>query len=66
MLTIKKRYLVDDRNEPIAVQIDLATWTKIEEALEDHFIGKSMQDSEREDALDRATAVRYYQRLKKV
>ena len=32
MLTIKKRYLVDDRNEPVAVQIDLATWTKIEEA----------------------------------
>ena len=65
MLAIKKRYVVNDRDEPVAVQVDMATWTKIEEALEDHFLGRKMVAAEREEPLDREAALKYYRRLRK-
>jgi len=31
MLAIKKRYVVNEENEPIAIQLDLATFEKIDD-----------------------------------
>ncbi len=65
MLTIKKRYVVNDENKPVAVQVDIATWTKIEEMLEDHLFVKKMQEAEREAPLDRDAALKYYAKQRK-
>ena len=66
MLPIKKRYIVDDRNEPVAVQVDIATWARIEEALENRLLGLAMKKAEREEPLRREEALKYYHKLRKV
>lgn len=65
MLALKKRYVVNEKQEPVAVQIDLATWRKIEEALEDHLLGKRMREAGKEAPMIRERAFKYYARLKK-
>ena len=65
MLAVTKRYVVNERQERVAVQVDLATWEKIEEMLEDHLLGKLMRESEKEPPLDREAAMKYYAKLKK-
>lgn len=65
MLKIKKRYVVNERQEPIAVQLDLATFRKIEQLLEDYALGQSIKAVEDEPPLDLQAARRRYARLKK-
>lgn len=65
MLKIKKRYVVNDRNEPIAVQLDLETFNRIERALEDLALGRSIAAVADETSLDRTAARKRYSRLKK-
>jgi len=36
MLAIKKKYIVDEGNHKIAVQLDINTYNKIEEILENY------------------------------
>jgi hypothetical protein len=44
-LEIKKQYIVDDRNRKIAVQIDIDTFTKIEDLLENYVLAQMIKDS---------------------
>jgi hypothetical protein len=64
MLEIKKRYVVDEENRPIAVQIDLETFEKIEELLENRGLFELMSETEGE-SLDLDAAREYYRRLDK-
>ncbi|MBE9145954.1 hypothetical protein [Planktothrix mougeotii] len=64
MLEIHKNYIVDENQNPIAVQIPIAEFEKIEEILEDYFLGKMMEDAEDAEILSKSEALKYYQRLK--
>ena len=65
MPTIKKRYIVDEKQRPVGVILDLKTFEKIEEILEDHFLGKIMEELEGEEKLPLAGAKKYYAKQKK-
>jgi len=64
MLEIHKNYIVDENQNPIAVQIPIAEFEKIEEILEDYFLGKMMEDEEDAEILSQSEALKYYQGLK--
>jgi hypothetical protein len=64
-LNIKKHYVINEHNEPVAVQTDLATFEKIEQLLEDYALGQKIKEVEEERPLNRATALRHYVKLKK-
>ena len=65
MLIVKPRYVVNEQREPVAVQIDVSTWEKIEEMLEDRLLVDHMRESEKEPPLLREQAMKYYAKLKK-
>lgn len=64
MLEIKKRYVMDEENRPVAVQIDLETFEKIEEVLENHGLIELMGEPG-EEPLDLDDAREYYRLLDK-
>jgi len=64
MIQVKKKYIVNEQNERIAVQIDLNTFNKIEQLLEDHALGKFLEET-KSDTLSLAEAQSYYKKLKK-
>jgi len=65
MLEIKKRYVVDEHDRRVAVQIDLETFARIEEVLEDFALARWIADAQEETALDPEAAAEYYKSLDK-
>lgn len=63
MEPIEKRLVVDEQNRPLAVQLDLATFEKIEALLEDYALLHLMQDDEEPLGIDEAKM--YYDGLSK-
>ncbi|MCC5670671.1 hypothetical protein LC653_44655 [Nostoc sp. CHAB 5784] len=51
MLEVHKNYVLDENKQPIAVQIPIAEFEKIEEILEDYSLAKLMEEVEEEEAL---------------
>jgi RelB Antitoxin alpha helical domain len=64
MLEITKNYLMDENQQPIAVQIPIAEFEKIEEILENYGLLQLMAESEDDERLAKDEAVKYYQSLK--
>jgi len=62
-LEIKKQFVVNDKNQKIAVQIDIDTFKKIEELLENHVLAQIMKESENDKAYKTHNAITYYQQL---
>lgn len=65
MHTIRKEYVVTEKNQKKAVLIDLETFEKIEEVLESYGLGKYMEEVEEEEVLSSDDAKSYYRSLKK-
>ncbi len=65
MEAIKKKYIVDEDQQKVAVQIDIADFEKIEQILEDHALGQLMEENDPEESLDLREAKRYYDQLDK-
>ena len=65
MIPIKKKYLTDENNEVIAVQLDIDTFNKIEQILEDYALGKLIEENDEQDNLTLNEAQDYYNKLKK-
>lgn len=65
MLTIKKRYIINEKQEKVAVQLDIETFKKIEEFLEDHAFAKIMRNNKKKDGLNIYEAHTYYKKLRK-
>lgn len=65
MQTIKKQYIVDEKNRKIAVQIDIKTFKTIEEILENYALVQLMKEYEHDDVLNLHEAKAYYQTLEK-
>ncbi|MDF9795042.1 hypothetical protein OKW21_000305 [Catalinimonas alkaloidigena] len=49
---IKKKYIVDENQKKIAVQIDIADFEKIEQILEDYALGQLMKENDASENLD--------------
>jgi hypothetical protein len=64
MLEINKNYVLDTNQKPIAVQISLAEFEKIEEILEDYGLAQLMDEVEDEETLNKEEALEYLASLK--
>jgi RelB antitoxin of RelBE toxin-antitoxin system len=65
-MEIKRKYIIDERNRTVAVQLDVKTFEKIEETLENYGLMRLMQEEDTDDEgleLDQAQA--YYGALGK-
>lgn len=65
MKKFKRTYIINERNERVAVQLDIKTFEKIERALEDFVLGEKMLKNKPDEAFSLAEAKTYYRKLKK-
>ena len=65
MESITKRYIVDEQNKKIAVQIPIDTFEKIEEILENYALVQLMKENEDEEVFFLSEAKSYYDQLEK-
>lgn len=65
MDTIKKQYIVDENNKKVGVQLDLKTFEKIEEIMENYALFQMMQENSDDEVLDPENAKKYYSKLEK-
>jgi hypothetical protein len=65
MDTIKRKYIIDEKNRKVAVQLDIKTFEKMEEIMENYALFHLMKENEDEEALDLKHAKDYYSRLDK-
>ena len=65
MSPIKKKYVTDEDNNVIAVQMDIETFKKIERVLEDYALGKLIEENDVKDNLNLHEAKDYYNKLNK-
>ena len=64
MLEIHKNYLLDGNQKPIAVQIPIAEFEKIEEILEDYGLAQLMDETKDDETLNKEEALKYLASLK--
>ncbi|MEK7263635.1 MAG: hypothetical protein AAB071_03885 [Bacteroidota bacterium] len=65
MIDIQKKYIVDEDNKMIGVQIDTVTFERMEEALENYGLVQLMKENENDDVLDFQQGQEYYKTLSK-
>jgi hypothetical protein len=65
-MEIKRKYVVDDENRKVAVQLDIETFEKIEEILENHGLVQLMLDEEEDEVLEIQQAKDFYKTLEKL
>ena len=63
MLDIKKKYLTDEKKRPVAVQIDIETFEKMEQLLEDYAMGQYIEENDPAENLSLNEAKEYYRKL---
>jgi hypothetical protein len=63
MLDIKKTFVTDSKKRPIAVQVDIQTFEKMEQLLEDYALGQFIGENDPDDVLSVAEAKAYYESL---
>ncbi len=64
MLEIHKNYVLDESQQPIAVQIPIAEFEQIEEILENHGLAKLIEEAEADERFSKDEAQKYYESLK--
>ncbi|MEG4442402.1 hypothetical protein QUB47_09315 [Microcoleus sp. AT9_B5] len=64
MLEIHKSYVIDENQQPIAVQIPLEEFEKIEEILENYGLAKLIEETEGDERLSKEQALKYYNSIK--
>ncbi len=64
-MTIKRQYIVDEQNHKIAVQLDIKTFEKIEDLLENYALYRLMESSENDETLELEEAKDFYSGLKR-
>ncbi|MCK9308082.1 hypothetical protein HL657_03175 [Methanoculleus sp. YWC-01] len=65
MINIKRQYIVTDNDRKVGVVLDIETFEKIEELLEDCGLALSMEEVEKEESLLLNEAQQCYARMKK-
>ena len=65
MEAVKRKYIVDEKNRKVAVQLDIKSFNQIEEIMENFALYKLMDENKDEETLDIKSAKKYYSKLKK-
>jgi hypothetical protein len=60
-----KNYVFDENNRPIAVQLSIEDYNKIEQIIEDYGLAKLIEETENEESLTVNEAKKYYDKLGK-
>ncbi|MCK9210537.1 MAG: hypothetical protein M0P61_06875 [Ignavibacteriaceae bacterium] len=63
MFDLKKKYIVDEENKKVAVQIDIGTFTQIEEILENYGLAKLITENSDDETLSVKEAKSLYNSL---
>jgi len=66
MLKINKKFIVDENNKKVAVQLDIKTFEKMERILEDFALAELMNENKDSDKLSIEDAKKFYDSLEKV
>ncbi len=64
-MQLQPNYIVDDHNHKIAVQLDIQTYEKITEALENYALFKFIEENKNDEKLSLKDAREYYNSIKK-
>ena len=64
-MQLQSNYIVDNHNHKIAVQLDIKTYEKITDALEDYALFKFMDENKNDEKLSLKDARELYDSLKK-
>ena len=64
MLKIKKKIVIDENQNPVAVQISIEEFARIEEIIENYGLSKLMDEVKDNERLSVEDAKKYYQSLK--
>jgi hypothetical protein len=64
MLKIHKNIVLDERQKPVAVQIPIEEFERLEEIMEDYGLAKLMDEVKDDERLSGENAKKYYQSLK--
>lgn len=65
MEAIRKKYIIDENKNKVAVQIDIADFEKIERILEDYALVQLMKENDPAENLNLNEARAYYGKLNK-
>jgi len=65
MENLKEKYIVDNQNRKVAVQLDIKTFKQIEDILENYALYQLMRDDENSETLKLEEAKSYYSKLEK-
>ncbi len=65
MTAIPRKYITDAKNQKQAVILDLATFNRMEAIIEDHGLGRFMEEAEGDEVLSIHEAKKHYKTLKK-
>ena len=64
-MELQPNYIVDNNNHKIAVQLDIKTYEKVTEALENYALFKFIDENKNDEKLSLEDAKAYYASLKK-
>lgn len=65
MLRIKKLYITDENQRPVAVQVDIHDFERMEQIIEDYALGKFIEENNPKENLSLNEAKEYYKKLNK-
>ena len=65
MLEIEKKYIVDRNKKTVAVQIDIETYNKIEQLIEDYALGQLIEENSPDEIFSLNEAKSFYNKLHK-
>jgi len=64
-MQLQPNYIVDNHNHKIAVQLDIKTYEKITETLENYALFKFIEENKNDEKLSLKDAREYYNTIKK-
>ena len=62
-MNLERHYIVDENDQKIAVQLDIETFEKIENILENHALYQLMLNNSDEEELNLEDAIKHYKKL---
>jgi len=65
MTEIHKKYITDENQNKIAVQIPIEEFEKLEDIIENYGLAKLMEETENDETLNKEDALKFYQSLDK-
>lgn len=65
MQVLPRKYIIDENNNKVGVQLDIETFQKLEEIMENYALYHLMQETKDDDLLDINSAQDYYANLEK-